>query len=77
MLNTKSFCVFTSRWVSASALLLISALLAACAQSPAPRQVAARDESIDFSGSWEMDYGHSDNVDDRLRGIYNELRRAA
>jgi hypothetical protein len=42
-----------------------------------PKQVAARDTSVDFSGSWEMDYGHSDNVDDRLRSIYKELLRAA
>ena len=69
--------VFSPLWVTTCALLLISALLAGCAQSPAPRQVAARDETVDFSGSWEMDYGHSDDVDDRLRSIYNELRREA
>ncbi len=65
------------RYLIACSLLLGSTLLLACSQSSPQRQVAARDKSVDFSGSWEMDFGHSDNVDDRLRSIYNELQRAA
>ena len=65
------------RYMIVCTLLLASTLLLACSQSSPQRQVAARDKSVDFSGSWEMHYGHSDNVDDRLRSIYNELRRAA
>jgi hypothetical protein len=69
------------RLAAACTLLLCSVLLVACSGSPSPKssqaRVAERDESVDFSGSWEMDYGRSDNVDDRLRSIYNELQRQA
>ena len=81
MLKVRLKIVFTPRSITAFTLVCASAMLVACAQSPGPasvpNQVAARDTSVDFSGSWEMDYGHSDNVDDRLRSIYAELQRAA
>jgi hypothetical protein len=65
------------RWATLCVLLIGTSLLLGCSQSSTQRKVAARDTSVDFSGSWEMDYGASDNVDDRLQSIYNELRRQA
>jgi hypothetical protein len=71
----------TTRQTAICSLLLACAVLAACSGSPnsnsSAKGIAARDKSVDFSGSWEMDYGRSDNVDDRLRSIYNELQRQA
>jgi hypothetical protein len=59
------------------ALVLVAALNA-CSSSPSVEsKPIPRDESVDFSGSWEMDYGRSDNVEQQLRSIYNELRRNA
>ena len=65
------------RWASFCVLLISSAVLVGCSQPSTKGTVAARDTTVDFSGSWEMDYGASDNVDDRLQSIYNELRRQA
>ena len=59
-------------------LLLLAGLLSACSSSPPlDSKAAPRDTSVDFTGSWEMDYGRSDNVEQQLRSIYNELRRNA
>ena len=70
-------------------ILLASTLLAAvtaCSSGPSPSSssspnesaaVAERDVSVDFTGSWEMDYGRSDDVDRKLRSIYQELQRQA
>ncbi|MCX2981644.1 hypothetical protein EYC98_12300 [Halieaceae bacterium IMCC14734] len=59
-------------------MLLLAAFLSACSNSPTVDSKAApRDTSIDLTGSWEMDYGRSDNVEQQLRSIYNELRRNA
>lgn len=54
------------------------AALSACS-TPAPQPVLQSQQSIpvDFSGSWEMDYGRSDSVNDRLDSVYRELKRQA
>ncbi len=56
----------------------ILALIAACGSNPEQASsVAERDQSVDFTGSWEMDYGRSDDLDHKLRSIYQELQRQA
>ena len=60
---------------------LVTALVTACAseqQAPAtgnPSLVLPTPLVRDFSGHWEMDYGRSDNVDQKLRSLYRELQR--
>jgi len=62
------------RWL----ILLPLASLAACGSSPALKEpVAPRDLSVDFSGSWELNYSRSDNLNNKLDSIYKELRRQA
>jgi hypothetical protein len=55
--------------------ITLLAALTACAgeavRSPAP--VSA---PVDFTGHWEMDYGRSDNVDQKLNSMYREWQRA-
>jgi hypothetical protein len=61
-------------------LLLLGALLCACASSPAPRRAMLQGENVqavDFSGSWEMDYGQSDNTQQKLDSMVRELSREA
>jgi hypothetical protein len=53
--------------------LLLLALLSACASEPTRHQPAAA--VVDFSGHWEMDYGRSDEVDNKLQLMYREWRR--
>lgn len=57
-----------------SALLVL--LLAACA-SQEQRLPAASRTGVDFSGSWSLDYGQSDNIQVRLNGLVRELQREA
>ncbi len=61
----------------ASAVLLVT--LGACSSTPggADHKAAEPGHTVDFSGSWEMDYGRSDKLDDRLRSIFKELQRQA
>jgi hypothetical protein len=42
-----------------------------------PKLVLARGGDVDFSGSWEMDYGRSENVQQRLQQLYRGLQRQA
>jgi len=58
---------------------LLSLCLAAC--SDAPRQQtglqAKSDNAADFSGHWELDYGQSDNTQERVNVLVRELRQQA
>lgn len=60
-------------------ILLLVGLLAACGSEPSRRATAAQSPStdIDFTGSWEMDYGRSDNINERLQLMLREWQRAA
>jgi hypothetical protein len=51
---------------------LLTCLLCACSSQPV---VLPEPEITDFSGHWEMDYGRSDNVDQKLQSMYREWRR--
>jgi len=61
------------------AALLPTALgLAGCSQ---PQRVApptaSNPANVDFSGSWELDYGQSDNIQVQLNALVRDLRRQA
>jgi hypothetical protein len=62
---------------------LAALLLFGCAAQEAGRPPATASEAVmprvlsDFSGHWEMDYGRSDNVQQKLDSVYRELQRAA
>ncbi len=62
---------------------LLALLLSACASEPeapaAPETALVLPTPLvrDFSGHWEMDYGRSDNVDQKLRSLYREMQRNA
>ncbi|MFO7553228.1 MAG: hypothetical protein R6W80_17625 [Haliea sp.] len=55
---------------------LLVLLLAACASQEQRQPVASR-TGVDFSGSWSLDYGQSDNIQVRLNGLVRELQREA
>jgi len=61
--------------------LLFVVVLAVCAcASPAPKRAVLQGsnaQSVNFSGSWEMDYGQSDNTQEKLDSIVRELNRDA
>lgn len=76
--KTPTSCRWKIYYARALPTLTLVAVLSACSSSaPVESGPGPRDESVDFSGSWEMDYGRSDNVEQQLRSIYNELRRDA
>lgn len=54
-------------------------LIIACAPQPINQSVnsGANDTSIDFSGSWELDYRRSDDVNRELKSLFRKLQRAA
>ncbi len=57
-------------------MLLVAALATGCNSTTPTREQAAPTPLVsDFSGYWEMDYGRSDNVDQKLRSLYREWRR--
>ncbi len=65
---------------------LALALCAACAapqpvpppvESPGSEAAASRSEAVDFSGSWELDYRRSDNLQQRVRRAHQEMLRQA
>jgi len=60
-------------------IVILVGLLAACGSEPNRRERAPlpHDSTIDFSGSWEMDYSRSDNINERLQMMYREWQRAA
>jgi hypothetical protein len=51
-------------------------LLSACGSSTTVDQVSSSNP-VDFAGSWEMDYGQSDNIQTKLDTLVRELRRDA
>ncbi len=53
---------------------LLGLLVTACSSQPAVVELPAPLVS-DFSGYWEMDFGRSDNVDQKLASLYREWRR--
>lgn len=57
--------------------LFLLVLLSACGSEPTRRQPAAAPAAaaVDFSGHWEMDYGRSDDVNNKLQLMYREWRR--
>ena len=58
-------------------LLILPVLLAGCGGGPVERGDSSlpAPQIRDFSGHWEMDYGRSDNVDQKLNSMYRELQR--
>ena len=57
-------------------LLPAVALVAACSSSP-ERLEGQDSASVDFSGSWELDYSQSDNIQEQLNVLVREMRRRA
>lgn len=58
-----------------SYLFAIAIVLTACSSEPKRTLQAQQTIPIDFSGSWEMDYGRSDDINQKLSSIYRELQR--
>ena len=60
------------------ALLFSCLLLAGCSEQPKKAVLKGENtQSVDFSGSWELDYGRSDNIQDKLDSLARDLRRQA
>lgn len=59
--------------------LLPGALLCACSgtATKSPSMQGENANAMDFSGSWELDYGQSDNVQQKLDSLVRELQRNA
>ncbi len=65
--------------LTATSVLLLGVLLGACS-SPAPKRAVLQgnnSQSVNFSGSWELDYGQSDNTQQKLDSMVGELNREA
>ncbi len=61
-------------------LLVLGALLCACSGAPPPKRATLQvnnTQAVDFSGSWEMDYGQSDNTQQKLDSMVREMGREA
>ena len=68
----------TSKYVLRRILPLVAILipLAACSTQGDDRKMPVRDSNpVDLSGSWEMDYSQSDNIQAELDSMVRELRR--
>jgi len=63
----------------ATALLCITVLQACGGSSPARRPTLQGDNvrDVNFSGSWELDYAQSDNVQEKVNSLSRELNREA
>lgn len=62
------------------ALLAGAVLLSACSNAPAPKKAVLQGDnarSVNFSGSWELDYSQSDNVQQKVDAMVRELNREA
>ena len=57
-------------------LLMLIALFAACSSSQTSLE-GQGSSAVDFSGSWELDYSQSDNIQAKLDAMVRELRRQA
>ena len=62
------------RILSCVALLLA---LTACSSAPERPLQAKNGSAVDFSGSWELDYSQSDNIQEQLNALVREMRRRA
>lgn len=58
-------------------VLLAACLLAACGGKQQRSLQGEASKLVDFSGSWEMDYSQSDNIQVRLSTLVRELREQA
>jgi len=59
-------------------LVTACALLSACSgNSSKPALQAENTDTIDFSGSWELNYGQSDNIQTKLDSLVRDLQRQA
>ena len=58
-------------------LVLLSSvcLLLACTSGRQQASQAQNSKPVDFTGSWELDYSQSDNIQARLNSLVRELRR--
>jgi hypothetical protein len=65
--------------ISLSLLLLLVALLSACSSQSQVEQVLRPEnhQSVDFSGSWELDYSQSDNIQEEFDSLVRDLQRQA
>ena len=66
-------------FVLAFSLVLVSVFLSACGSPPARKPGLQGDNvrAVDFAGSWELDYGQSDNVQEKVDSLARELNREA
>lgn len=65
---------------AATALLAAGAVLLGCGSAPATKRPALQGDNaraIDFTGSWELDYAQSDNVQEKVDSLARELNREA
>lgn len=56
---------------------LACCLLPACSGTEKRQLQGVSSSPVDFSGSWEMDYGQSDNIQAKLNALVRELREQA
>lgn len=56
---------------------LIALILSACGGKDQRALEGQNSKLVDFSGSWELDYSQSDNIQARLNTMVRELRRQA
>lgn len=61
-------------WHSAGAVALVVVLVGCAGQREAQPEAT---ETVDFAGSWELDYSRSDNIQGRLNSLVRELQRQA
>lgn len=70
----------TTRILCVGALLVLGAALHGCGGSPATKRPVLQGDNVravDFSGSWELDYAQSDNVQEKVDSLARELNREA
>ena len=60
-----------------ASLLCCCLLCCACTFRSGPPQPSAQVPRPSFSGDWEMDYGRSENAEEKLENIYREMQRTA
>jgi hypothetical protein len=59
-------------------LVIACGLLSACSGNSSKSALQAENtDTIDFSGSWELNYGQSDNIQTKLDSLVRDLRRQA
>ena len=61
-------------------LLACCLLLVGCSSSSKPKKAVLKgqsSEAVDFSGSWELDYSQSDNIQAKLDALVRDLQRDA